>query len=692
MYWSRTGSYLDLIAWFLLIGLSWLGGWLVCVHTFQIRSRERLFSGLASGLLVFILFSNLLAQVFSLSTAYWTTSLLILGIGLFATLRSTQQTKLPLQDFTVWSQILAFGALLLIMVLINRGLAIFDDYSNLPIVSTIATGDVPPHFYLNPEMILDYHYGLHLLAASLVQIGGLFPWSSLDIFKAFSISLALILMVLWYRRYIKQGFAWLWGGLFILFSGGARWLLLLIPSTNLINMGTGLKMIGSGLVTAPDLYTALISPWKIEGDGPIPFPFAFVSGMSRPLTLALGSNSAIPLVTIALLLLLVKRKWRIWSGLWYGLLIASLALTSDHVFILVWAGILLASLVKCLKDRSISNLLNWGWVLLPGLILVPIMGGVLTEAFQRLYLQAVGLPAQAGIGLPAIGVRWPPAFISGHLGTLVLTNANQMVIALAEMGSILILAPVVTFAIRGYIRSGKLLLAGLSMMAVLIFLIPLFIRFVERERDITRLTSTALMVWMVIGFPYMWLAFRRGRNVVKSVIAVAYVVAILGGIALFPIQMISIASTQPSYYIQEPDAVMSKDYWDKLDKGAWILDRAFPYRPPTLFGRTTGPAYQDAYIRLPEFRELLDRFDPIQIALSGYSYIYIDKETWQNLTPEQKHTFDNPCIKLISERRTELGDFRRLFDIRNCQEGTLITPLVDFHISLQSLNLTLSKP
>jgi len=692
MYWSRTGSYIDLIEWFLLVGLSWLGGWLVCVHIFRIRSRERLFSGIACGLLLFVLFSNLFAQIFSLSTAYWISSMLILGMGLIATLRSPIRTKLPLQDLKVWNQILAFGALFLLFALINRGLAIFDDYSNLPLVATISIGDIPPHFYLNPEMILDYHYGLHLLAASLVRIGGFFPWSALDVFKALSISLAVILMALWYRRYIQKGLAWLWGGLFILFAGGSRWLLLMIPSTSLMKMGISLQMIGSGLVTSPDLYTALISSWKIEGDGPIPFPFAFVSGMSRPLTFAMGSNSAIPLVTIALLLLLAKRRWRKWSGLLYGLLVTSLALTSDHVFTMVWTGILLASFGKCLKDRSISNLLQWGWVLLPGLILVPFMGGVLTETVQRLFQQVIGVPTQSGIGLPAIGFRWPPAFLSAHIGALELTNANHLVIALAEMGPILLFAPIVTLALKGYIRSGKLLLASLSMMAVVSFLTPLFIRFIERERDITRLTSTALTFWMIIGFPYMWIAFHRGRNVIKLSIGTTYVIALLGGIALFPIQLISIARTQPSYFVQEPDAIMSKAYWDQLEQAAWILDPAFPYRPPTLFGRTTGPAYQNAYIRLPEFRELINKFDPSQIAFAGYSYIYIDKEAWQSLTPEQKQAFQNSCITLMSERRTDLGDFRRLFDIRNCKVETSIIPIGKPSTSLESEDGTLNKP
>jgi hypothetical protein len=551
--------------------------------------------------------------------------------------------------------------------MINRGLAIFDDYSNLPIVSIIATGDVPPHFYLNPEKILDYHYGMHLLAASLVCIGGFFPWSALDLIKSFSIALAVLLTLLWYRRYISKKVAWLWGGLFTLFGAGSRWLLLLVPSSVLLRMSDGVQMIGSGLQTGPNLYTALTSPWKIEGGGPIPFPFAFVNGISNPLSLDIGGNGAFPLATLALLLLLSRRRWRPWPGLMFGLMMVSLALTSEHLFIIIWVGTVIAALVRWFHDRSLSNLVQWGWPLLPGIILTPIMGGVLSATALRWWTQAISRSSSSGVGLPGVSTYWPPAFFSAHLGALKLTDISQLTIALAEMGPVLFLAPCVTLAIKDLIKSNKIFIAGLGIMSLISFLMPLFIRFTERARDITRLTGTALTIWMVLGLPYMWQIFKRGSKLTKSIIITGYGIAILGGIALLPEQLISITRIQPSYFIQEPDVVMCRRYWDGLEKDAWMLDPAYPYRPPTLFARTTGPAYQDAYIRLPKFRELVARFDPVEIALSGYSYIYIDRETWQSITPEQRQAFQQRCIKMVYEQKTDMGDFRRLFDIRKCR-------------------------
>ena len=60
-------------------------------------------------------------------------------------------------------------------------------------------------------------------------------------------------------------------------------------------------MLGSATQSGSDLYAALLSPWRIEGGGPIPFPFAFVNGIFSPM-LGLGGNGSLPQMTLFLLL------------------------------------------------------------------------------------------------------------------------------------------------------------------------------------------------------------------------------------------------------------------------------------------------------------------------------------------------------------------------------------------------------
>jgi hypothetical protein len=666
MYWSRTGSLSDLIVWLLLCTLWWAGGWLLSAHVFRLRSRERLFTGGASGLLIFIVFSNMLAHFLPLTAAYWGTSLLILAFGLVAAWRSPIRPRINTEDLFVWPQILAFGGLLLLYVLINRGLAIFDDFSNLPIVSTIAAGDFPPHFYLNPNQVLDYHYGLHLYAASLVRVGGFYPWSAFDISKALVAALTPLLAWLWYRRYFNRPMALLLAVFLVMLGGGSRWLLLLVPEDTMLHMEAGLDMIGSASHTGPDLYTALASPWKIEGGGPIPFPFAFANGMFSPL-LPMAFGGALTRMAILSLLLLAHRHWRPLPGLIYGLLLACLSLTVEHVFVIVWLGIMIAVLLRLWFYRPATHALQWMWVLLPSALLAFTMGGVITETSRGWLMAILERSSQAGVGLPGLTLNWPPTFLSAHLGSLSLADPGHVVVTLAEIGPAILLAPWMTWLSREYIRSRKLLMAGLSLLAAIAFLIPLFLRFTERGRDLARMTEAALIIWVILGIPYVWLVLQKSNKALQYLILASIVVTITSGIALLPPQIVAIARPQPSYYIQEPDALLSRTYWDKLDENAQILDILYPYRPPALFGRSAGHAFQSVYRPLPEFKALQVDPDPAQIASAGYSHFYIDRETWQSMTPEQRRTFQQPCAELVAEQRTSMGDFRRLYDITTCQ-------------------------
>ena len=183
------------------------------------------------------------------------------------------------------------------------------------------------------------------------------------------------------------------------------------------------------------------------------------------------------------------------------------------------------------------------------------------------------------------------------------------------------------------------------------------------------MTSTSLSIWMVLSYPYIWQMLQRTKGSLKYLLGAGLVITILGGVALFPPQLVAIAQPQMSYFIQEPDALMSKAYWNKFDRQAQVLDLAYIYRPSVLFGRSAGQAYQSVYIPLPEFRALVANPDAVEIAQYGYSFVYFDRETWQKLTPEQKQTFQQKCVKLVAEQKTAMGDFRRLLDVHKCQSS-----------------------
>jgi hypothetical protein len=217
------------------------------------------------------------------------------------------------------------------------------------------------------------------------------------------------------------------------------------------------------------------------------------------------------------------------------------------------------------------------------------------------------------------------------------------------------------------LRSGKLMAAGLNIMALISFLIPVFIRFTERDRDITRLTSSALSIWMALGLPYVWIMLRSNRRSLRLAVGAAYAIVVFGGLALFPAQLIAASQPQASYFIKDPDVWMSRQYWDRLAPGAWVLDTAYPYRPAAIFARTTGPAYESIYTEKRDFLALLGRPGATEVRRAGYRYIYVDRKTWGEWTPEIRRSYQQ-CATLLAERKTPERDFRRLYDLQACDE------------------------
>jgi len=528
MYFSRNGEVGLILAWLLLIGLSWVGGWLIATHLFRQPPRYRLITGLATGSILFIVFSNVLTYLFPLVFAYWFGALLILVVGYFCVKRSDIQTPTLFGEVKWWPQVLALGGLTVLFALINRSLAIFDDYHNLPIVSLLAAGDAPPNFYLNPSAPLAYHYGLHLFAASLVRIAGLFTWSALDLSKSFFMALTLMTAWIWFRRTTRNEIVGLAGVILLLLGGGTRWLLGLLPAPLVVSMSSNLEMLGSALDTGPDLYTNLASPWLIDGGGPIPFPFAFINGIATPMLFDLHGSATLPQLTVLLLLLFAQKRWSPSNGIIYGFILGSLALTAEHYYVLVFGGVLGALLFGWIITRSLKDLLHWLWPLAPSLALAFLGGGVLTEIGRRALFPIIGVSVTEGIGFTGLGLRWPPLVISAQLGPLSLSDPNHIIIALLEIGPILLLSiPVVIWARRqiGYQSWFKL---GLGIASIFGFFAPLFIVYQVRERDISRIITASLFLWMVFGFPLGWYLFKRNTGMfMRSLLLLGYVVTIL---------------------------------------------------------------------------------------------------------------------------------------------------------------------
>jgi hypothetical protein len=669
-YWSRTGSVVDIASFLILCALWASGGVLLTSLAFRLKKREKLVAGLAVGFLLFIVLSNLLAQILPLTAAYWTSAGIIFLSGLGLAIGSKKSLRSYLELLSGWPHIVVLSVIILGFTLILRGLAIFDDYYHLPMISVMATGDIPPHFYLDPSLHLPYHYGLQVFAAGMVRLAGFFPWSAWDISRAIVYGFTTLLAWLWLRRLTRAQLpAYLGSGLLI-FGGATRWLLLFLPKPMLETIGANLHMDLSGIAAGGNLVTALTNRWPLDGGGPFPFPYAFASGILEPLNMQLGATGAMWEMTILLFLLLWRpRKTSLPGILTISLLLASLALSAEHVFALLVAGLTIILLVSLIRIQHRPNqkdtLKTWGLPLVISSLLALFQGGYITGGFMSLLSRFTRLNyPMVTTDFQGFSLRWPPAVPSGHFGPLSLFDPGQILIMLAEAGPALILLPLVVIYWLKKLRTGNRLPQALAVGLIISLLFPVFFRY-GLDFDITRLVGASLWLSYALAFPVLWLWLLKARQGYRLLAGVGYAVAIFAGLVMLSVELIAIPQTQTTYYLKFTESDFSLPYWNKLEKDAQILD-SVPERSVLLFGRASFAA-MDVYKRSPIWEALIASPDPTRVVTAGYSYVYMDEKWWQKLSPQDQAAYVQPCVKLVAEMKLAGSQERRLFNLQACR-------------------------
>ncbi len=111
-----------------------------------------------------------------------------------------------------------FFVLFYVFYMVARGMSIWDEFKTFPLVSMIASGDIPPHFPYDVSVVLDEHYLRYLIAAQFMRVGDLYPWTALAFLQSFTLSLSTVLVIIWVQRITKNLFAGFAGGVFHLLA------------------------------------------------------------------------------------------------------------------------------------------------------------------------------------------------------------------------------------------------------------------------------------------------------------------------------------------------------------------------------------------------------------------------------------------------------------------------------------------
>jgi hypothetical protein len=663
MYLFSELRIIPLLLLFLLWGAS---GWLLTVRWFNVEEHERGFIGFSLGLVLANWLGNILVRILPMPLAFWIGGGLVLALGIFSAWPLERERFGTVRTFpgTLW---ILFAAAVLLFTLIGRGLGMLDDFQNLPTVSLMATGDIPPHFPGRPDAQYGYHYFLILLAVQFMRVAGAAPWTALDLARGLTLTLTIILAGLLAWRITRNKNVAVLSSAFFAFAGGTRWLLLLMPVSLLNRISASLNLIGSGSDTAGDLVKALSLPWEVAGSGPIPFPFAFTNGVNAAVIMSHNGYGVFALLIMLLLCLLANSQptWK--TGLVFVAMLASLAIANEVNFVLFYAGIMIVMIAWIMRNRSLRAppaLWLWIIVLIVGAVFALLQGGLITQIlYSKLYPSASYF--KVGFSLVA------PAVISSQLGRLSLLSPLQLITALLELGPLVFVAPlVVQWGLQAF-REEHWIQAGLAF-STIPSLLSVFIEYSGNAglSATTRLLSNLFFMCKVLAVPLLWLWLKNHTEWIQKTVYTLGAAAMLGGVVLFSIELIAIPHPVYSYFITDMDARFYEEYWNALSpRTRWILDTD-PSRALTLFGRQANSLIGWGAVR-PEYDELLTNPDPYVLNSMGYSYIYGGKDYWNSHSAQ----LSVDCVKVLKKvdgARLKQGvyvpDFRQLANIDQCKK------------------------
>jgi len=657
MYLFKEFSLINLIV---ILGIWGASGWVLVLKLFDIPNRERILVGLGLGLVINNWLANIAAHWIS---PYYAFSLTVLVSLCFSVVGMWYlRSEILSVERISWGDVVLFGTLTIAFTLIGRGLAIYDDYQNLAVVSLMSTGDIPPHFPLEPSIQFGYHYFLLLFATQINVLANTVPWTSMDLARAIFLSLTLLLGALWTERITSKKWAGFFAFFFLAFAGGARWILLFVPRSLLDKISTTLSFYGAAVYDSGNSLAQLLKEVRhVDGSGPILFPYAFL-GSDVPFFLLHNGFGVSPILILFLLLLLAQNRKNKFSNIILAVLLASLALSNEVTYVLIYAGLLFALLFSFAISK---DHLNWIKGYLPEIVVLAtagisslLQGGMLTEVARNWFLGTS--PSKSFFQLKFDLV--PPAFFSVHFGSLELLNPSHWIVLISEMGtSFLILPVLLAWAIKG-IKENRWFDAGFALSAIAgIFTLFLHYSGNVAETSTTRLFAHSLTVFKMTALPLAWIWLgNKTAHWQKTGILLA-LATMFGGIALFMIQLIGVPWPVYSYFLDQRDVQMYNQYWNKLEPGALIFD-PIPYRSPVVFGRFTKVGgIWDEYD--PNWLSLVDEPDLALIRARGFDYIYYD----QSYYAKNRTYLDNPCGRLIKELKID-DSWRRLIEIKSCQK------------------------
>jgi hypothetical protein len=677
MYWLWTGAFPGMLIWCLLMLGIVVGGWLIVSLVFDLDQHERVLVGLAVGLVSFLWLANWLGRWL---LPYWTfviSGALVLFSGLLLRFASPG-AQLDRRDWNIPAWLLTGFVLGWMFLRVSMGTGMFDEYKNLALISTLANGNIPALAYTGSPELLRYHYGFHLLGAGMMQVGHFMPWSAFDLSKAIVWSLSILLAGLVGRRFLKSSYGPLLAGASMALAGGTRYLLLLLPSGLLHQIDSVVKIANSSVDTSGSLAGALASNWVVDSGPPVGYPFAFLSGVNPPYVIAHGGETTITLMLFMLALLLVARGRDRSSAIVYIIVFSYWALAAEASLVLFAAGWLLGLGRGLLRNRQTTQIqpgINLVSVALLGSApLTLLQGGTISAMAQRFVYtailrdQTVFASASVQQGIAGFSLQWPPGIISSHLGFLPVTNLLSLLVAILEIGPVILFLPWLIYDWYNHKREDWLttLLVSIAGFGLLVSLLVSW----QVERDITRITDFAVAPVLLLVLLALDTMQASGTSESHKLIfwpaAISIGLMCVSGIILGGVQLTAGQRILLSQHYDDKEVILLKEVWGRLPRGAKMFGQVG--KPNILTGQLTGGIYNYAPGDQRILWDTLETSPTLSLLISnGFDFVFVDSAWWRQISPASRQELENGCISIFAETVPgTFGQFLRILDLRNC--------------------------
>lgn len=657
---------LNIFSLLLLLLLWWVSGDLILQKYFPNKEEERVTLALGLGMILNAFGANILGRFISSEILFWLTAIVWILIALVLHAKDLKDIKLPSKN--ALPSLVIFAVLATLFTLIGRGFGFFDDHQNLPPISMMATGVIPPRFAFDPSLMFGYHYFLLLVASTFVQTTSAYPWTALDLARGITLALTLIYGGILAYRMTSSRFAQFFSMIFIAFAGGARWIMLLIPATWLNKISTSVKLIGSGADSAPNLRLALFKNWNVEGVGEIGLPFRYGSGLDPSFSMFHNGWGTSAILIVLLLLLLTRGKKLAWRQTPFLIIpLSMLALANEVTFVFLYIGLVLALGIKAFQGRSIQKVARDRTaqivftVFFAAGVISLFQGGMLTEIFLGFFKQTD--PGDKDTYFRVGFSLTQPTFLSAHLGYLRLLNIKHWIPIIAETGLVILVLPITIWHTRQAIKNDNWIKAA-WILSIFASLAMLFFKYTGNAGPtaISRMQAHFLSVIKILAVPLVWnWAKRRSENIQVAALSFG-VLTVFSGVAMFGVQLTAAPKPVSAIFLGDPDAAMFEKHWNTLDKNMMLFDPVYP-RGVTVSGLPTRSNITMG-LNTDEWRTFKGSPDPVALAAAGYGYFYSDQSYYQ----EFRSILSDPCVSLVDKlpdsEDTENG--RILLDLTQC--------------------------